>query len=400
METLQPKLRFSGFEEDWKRKKIGEVSTITTGSTPSTIVEEYYNGEKLFVSPVDLQGNRYVKNTKTTLTELGFSKGRKISKGSVLFVCIGSTIGKVGIAGQECLTNQQINSISGNSNYYNDFIFSLLEKNASNIRLLAGTQAVPQLNKNDFSNISLPFPSLEEQTKIANFLSSVDEKLNLLKEKKALLEEYKKGMMQKIFSQELRFKDENGKDFVEWEEVLISELTNVIVGGTPSTTKEEYWNGDIPWLSSGELNNGLVTKAKKHITEIGLKNSSAKIMKPNTVMLAMTGATLGKVGFLTFESCGNQSIAGFEPNNKFVSKFFYYNLLFNKNLILSLAGGAAQQGINKASIESMFFSFPSLKEQTKIANFLSAIDQKIELVNTQIEETQQYKKGLLQQMFV
>ena len=140
--------------------------------------------------------------------------------------------------------------------------------------------------------------------------------------------------------------------------------------------------------------------AKKSITKIGLKNSSAKLMKENTVLLAMTGATLGKMGFLTFESCGNQSIAGFEPNEGYFSKFLFYTLLYNQSLILSMAGGAAQQGINKASIESLILVFPSIKEQTKIANFLSAIDEKIALVATQIEDTQEYKKGLLQQMFV
>jgi len=90
-----PRLRFPEFSGEWKIKRLDEVATITTGSTPPTVNRTFYNGDKLFVSPVDMDGNRYVYQTNTTLTELGFSKGRKINSGSVLFVCIGSTIGKV-----------------------------------------------------------------------------------------------------------------------------------------------------------------------------------------------------------------------------------------------------------------------------------------------------------------
>ncbi|OYY23475.1 MAG: hypothetical protein B7Y68_05975 [Thiotrichales bacterium 35-46-9] len=201
-----PSLRFPEFSGEWEEKKLGDVSTIITGSTPSTAISEYYGGEKLFVSPVDIQGNRYVKTTKTTLTFSGFNQGRKVSKDSVLFVCIGSTIGKVAQAYKECITNQQINSLTANSNNENNFIFSLLELKAPKIRLLAGEQAVPQINKSDFSKLSFLFPKQKEQTKIAAFLSSVDTKIDQLSQKKSLLEHYKKGVMQQIFSQQIRFK--------------------------------------------------------------------------------------------------------------------------------------------------------------------------------------------------
>jgi type I restriction enzyme S subunit len=131
--TSVPELRFKGFIEEWKQKRLGEIAKITTGSTPSTLIEEYYNGDKLFVSPADIQENRYVYKTKTTLTESGFSKGRKVAKGSILFVCIGSTIGKIAQATEECLTNQQINALYATKDYDNNFIYELLEKNGAKI---------------------------------------------------------------------------------------------------------------------------------------------------------------------------------------------------------------------------------------------------------------------------
>ena len=405
METLQPKLRFPMFEGDWERKSLRDItSLVTKGTTPKFFTESGIN----FIKIECLNGHNIDTSKCLFIDETTHNKELKrsiLKEDDLLFAIAGATIGKCTIVDKSILpanTNQALSIIRLNNNENKNYIFQILTSEAMKKYIIDNISvgAQPNLNLEQINSFSFSYPTLHEQTRIANFLSSVDEKLNLLKEKKALLEDYKKGIMQKIFNQELRFKDDNGQDFEEWEEILISELTNVIVGGTPSTIKEEYWNGDIAWLSSGELNNGLVVKAKKYITAIGLKNSSAKLLKPNTVLLAMTGATLGKIGFLTFESCGNQSIAGFEPNNKFVSKFFYYNLLFNKNLILSMAGGAAQQGINKASIESLYFSFPNIKEQTIIANFLSSIDEKTELVATQITDTQEYKKGLLQQMFI
>jgi type I restriction enzyme S subunit len=396
MERLKPKLRFPEFEGNWKMQQLGDVGdikmcrrifneeTTTTGDIPFFKIGSFGKVADAFISKELYLNYR---------SRFSFPK-----KGDILISAAG-TIGRTVVYNGEDAYFQDSNIVwidNDNTITSNEFLFYIYQIVSFNTE--GGT--IQRLYNNILKSTKFFNPSIEEQTKIANFLSSVDEKLNLLKEKKAHLEDYKKGIMQKIFNQEIRFKDDNGNDFEDWQEILISELTKIIVGGTPSTTKEEYWNGDIAWLSSGELNNGLVKKARKHITAIGLKNSSAKIMKPHTVMLAMTGATLGKIGYLTFESTGNQSIAGFEPNNKYVSKFFYYNILFNKNLILSMAGGAAQQGINKASIESLFFTFPNLQEQSKIANFLSAIDEKIELVSNQIQDTQDYKKGLLQQMFV
>jgi len=202
-QLLSGKLRFKDENgkdyPDWEEKKLGEVGKIVTGSTPPTSISEYYNGNQLFVSPVDINGSRFVMDTKTKLTDLGFEKGRKLKKGAVLFVCIGSTIGKVAVAGFDCITNQQINAIEANFFNYNDFIYSLLELNSSNIKLLAGVQAVPQINKTDFSNFKFMFPSIQEQQKIANFLSSIDTKIEITNKQISQAQTFKKGLLQQMF---------------------------------------------------------------------------------------------------------------------------------------------------------------------------------------------------------
>ena len=153
-----PKLRFKEFDEDWNLSTLANISSIITGSTPSTSNREYYDGEFLFVSPADIQENRYVEKTKTTLTANGFSKCRHIPENSVLFVCIGSTIGKVAQNKVICATNQQINAVIPNKGYSSDFLYVLLEKLAPSIKLNAGVQAVPLINKTEFGKTLLNLP--------------------------------------------------------------------------------------------------------------------------------------------------------------------------------------------------------------------------------------------------
>ena len=179
------------------------------------------------------------------------------------------------------------------------------------------------------------------------------------------------------------------KEFSQaWRENILGEVSKVVVGGTPSTDVEEYWGGDIGWIGSGE-----------YITTEGLQQSSTKLLPQNTTVLAMTGATLGKIGFLNFECCGNQSVAGFVNLVNLDSKFLYYYLQRITKQIESLAGGGAQAGINKSNIENINIKIPSLKEQQKIANCLSSLDELIEAQEEKLKLLKEHKKGLMQQLF-
>ncbi len=183
----------------WEEKKLMEVGKIITGSTPPTADASYYAGKRLFVSPADINSSRFINDTKTKITDKGIKKGRLIKKGGVLFVCIGSTIGKVAQAGDECITNQQINSIESNQNHSNDFIYALLTFYGQKIKLLAGVQAVPQINKTDFSNLKYEFPSLVEQQKIADFLAAIDRKTETVQQQITKTQSFKKGLLQQMF---------------------------------------------------------------------------------------------------------------------------------------------------------------------------------------------------------
>lgn len=159
----------------WEQRKITEIGNITTGSTPKTSISDNYGGEYLFVSPADIQENRYIYKTMTTLTRKGFEKNRKIRANATLFVSIGSTIGKVAQTSQESTTNQQINAIEPYDTIDDNFIFTSLENVSGRIKSIASNQAVPIINKTTFGKTEIQVPTeLTEQQKIGNFFKQLD----------------------------------------------------------------------------------------------------------------------------------------------------------------------------------------------------------------------------------
>ena len=196
-----PKLRFPEFRDAgaWDLKSVGQLGEVITGSTPSTAEPAYYGGVRQFVSPADISDSRFIAKTKTTLTALGFEQTRPIKANSILFVCIGSTIGKVAQNRQECATNQQINAVAPYLENSDGFLYYALNRMAEDIANLAGIQAVPIVNKSLFSSVKLTVPKLPEQICIADCLSSLDEAIFSETQKIETLKIHKKGLMQQLF---------------------------------------------------------------------------------------------------------------------------------------------------------------------------------------------------------
>ncbi len=197
----QPRLRFPEFRDvgEWEPKTIRQLGEVITGSTPGTAKTEYYGGDRLFVSPADISDNRFIEKTKTTLTELGFLETRPIKANSILFVCIGSTIGKIAQNRQQCATNQQINAVVPSTENSDGFVYYALKGVSEKIANIAGRQAVPIVNKSLFSSVELTVPKLSEQNRIADFLSSLDETIFANTQTLEALNTHKKGLMQQLF---------------------------------------------------------------------------------------------------------------------------------------------------------------------------------------------------------
>ena len=195
-----PEIRFSGFSDAWKQRKLRDIGAIVTGNTPKTSDKGNYGNDYLFVSPADIQQNRYIKNTQTKLTKKGFLTGKPIRKGASLFVCIGSTIGKVAQTVEESVSNQQINALIPFVSFCDDFVFTLLETLALKVKSIASNQAVPIINKSTFGSTECLVPSIiEEQQKIGAFFTQLDSTITLQQRKLEILKNIKKSFLQKMF---------------------------------------------------------------------------------------------------------------------------------------------------------------------------------------------------------
>ena len=333
---------------------------------------------------------------------LGFIDGsnsgsikNKFNQGDVLFGKLRPYLKKYLRAPFEGVCSSEIWVLNG-IKITNSFLYRIVQTDKFiDLANQSSGSKMPRADWNVVENGIFSFPTLTEQQKIATFLTAVDDKLQSLKQKKTLLEQYKKGVMQQIFSQEIRFKDDNGNDYPDWEEKKLGDIGKFYSGGTPLTTKRQYFGGNIPFIRSGEINSN---STEQFITEEGLKNSSAKMIEVGDILYALYGATSGEVGISRINGAINQAVLCIKSEE---NHFYLYSFLkFEKENIIKTFLQGGQGNLSADIVKKINLPLPRLEEQNKIANFLSAIDDKINQCQEQIVNTEVWKKGLLQQMFV
>jgi len=374
-----PHLRFSEFEGEWEEKKTIDIAPLQRGFDlpTSDVISGNY--------PVVYSNGVLRKHNKYKVKAPGIVTGRS------------GTIGKITFIEEDFWPHNTSLWITDFFDNDPKFIYYFYIKFRLN-RYSAGS-TVPTLNRNDVHIVKKRIPHQAEQTKIATFLTAVDKRITLLKKKKDKLEQYKKGIRQKIFSQEIRFKNKNGNDFPDWEEKTLIEVSKIIGGGTPDTTIAEYWDGIHSWLTPTEIKSKYIFKSQRTITSLGLNKSSAKLL-PIGSLLFTSRATVGDVGIAVYECSTNQGFQSFIVNEKCNNEFLYYWIKHHKKQFIRRSSGSTFIEISKTEISKIKISLPSIKEQQKIASFLSSIDKYIEKVGIQIDDSVKFKQGLLQRMFV
>ena len=395
---------------EWEVVKLESLGKIITGSTPKTSNQDYYlNGTRLWASPSDLGKSKEVKTTNTKLSDLGFEQIRVLDKRSILITCIGSTIGKMGIAYEEMSSNQQINAITCNEANNPDFYYYVLFKIKDKIQKLAGTQAVPLLNKTDFSQIKVILPPLKEQEKIADILSTADEKIDAIDGQIQKAETLKKGLLQKLLSEGIghsEFKDsELGKIPESWEVGKLEDISDFITkGATPTTYGFSWEETGIPFLRSECVSdNGLVMKAAMFISDEAHKYMNRSEIKNGDLLMTITG-NVGRVILLKNDiSIGNinQHIARIRISSNQVDTKFVYQYVSQDKYRLNyykITTGQAYPQISLKQVRNSIVPLPPLKEQKQIADILSTADEKLEVLRAKKEKYETLKKGLLQKL--
>lgn len=401
-----PSLRFPEFDGEWSSVNLSEIGRVIRGSSPRPQGDKrYYGGNvpRLMVADVTRDG-KYVTPKVDFLTEAGAKLSRPCKAGTLTIVCSG-TVGIPSIlAVDACIHDGFIALVDINDNFSIDYIYHQLttlrdrfEKSATHGGIFTNLTTL------EMKEFAVAVTSLPEQRKIAAFLTAVDESIDYFAKKKDLLEKYKKGVMKMLFSQEVRFKHDNGNDYPDWEERRIGDLTSVTAGATPSTVQSDYWNGDIRWMNSGELNLKRVYEVENRITQLGLESSSTRMLPKYCVLIGLAGQgkTRGTVAMNMVELCTNQSIAAIHPSEDLVEDFIYHNLDSRYDELRSLStGDGGRGGLNLQIIKALKINLPSVPEQEKIAAFISSLDSNIALINQRRGKTKVFKKALLQQMFV
>ena len=400
-----PKLRFKEFDGDWSTNKIEEISIVTSGGTPSRNVSDYWNGDIPWVT-TSLVDFNVINEAEEFITQVGLdnSSAKLFPKDTILMAMYGQGItrGKVAILGIDATTNQACAAIKLKNGFETKFIFQNLMNRYEEIRDLSNEGGQKNLSAGIIKEILISFPEKEEQTKIASFLSAVDEKISQLTQKHALLSQYKQGMMQKLFSQQIRFKADDGSEFGEWEEKTLGSL-GVFKSGQGFPEKYQGGKTGVPFFKVSDMNTygneKRMVVANNYVDADSILEMKVKVILDESIIFAKVGAAvfLERKRLATNFLIDNNMMA-FTPDPKLNINFIKQFLDTIKFSNFVQVG--ALPSYNAGDLAIIPIHIPCVVEQTKIANFLSAIDQKIDVVAQQIEQTKQWKKGLLQQMFV
>ena len=395
-----PQLRFPEFKNApaWEQRKLGEVAVSFSGGTPSVGNSKYYNGEIPFIRSAEINS----AITELYLTEEGLknSSAKMVNVGDILYALYGATSGEVGISKINGAINQAILAIKPYDAYNSKFIEQWLKNQKKNIidKYLQGGQG--NLSAAIVKKLLIPFPSLPEQKAIGDFFQTLDRSIALHQRELENLKNRKKSLLQKMFPKngesvpEIRFPE--FKNAPAWEQRKLEEVAVSFSGGTPSVGNSKYYNGEIPFIRSAEINSAIT---ELYLTEEGLKNSSAKMVNVGDILYALYGATSGEVGISKINGAINQAILAIKPYDAYNSKFIEQWLKNQKKNIIDKYLQGGQGNLSAAIVKKLLIPFPSLPEQKAIGDFFSTLDRSIALHQRKLEHLKLRKKALLQKIF-
>lgn len=409
MEKLVPKLRFPEFQGNWEEKKLKNVSNYFNGGSFENDVKEEGRYELITLKSVDMSGNlahskRYLDIEVPTL-----------KKGTLVMILSEQSPGLLGMTAiiseeNKYVLNQRVAEIRPKSDVVSYFLSMAINRNQKYFSKHGAGTKVQNISKPNVENYTFLCPKPEEQQKIATFLTSVDERLTLLAQQKEKLELYKKGVMQQIFSQKLRFKDENENEYPDWEEKKLGEIgffqTSSIDKLTKDDEKKVFLVNYMNVYRHEDINNETV----KSFQIVSAKESQIEScnLKKGDILFTPSSETPDDIGrsVVIFEDLENSvfsyHLMRFRPTIEINILYSHYfcNVPNVLKQLSKYATGSTRFTISVGNFSKVKVQIPHLEEQQKIASFLSAIDVQIEGVSKKIEQTKLFKKGLLQQMFV
>lgn len=366
--------------ENWVWVRLGAIAEIVTGGTPSKKHPEYYGGNFPFYKPSDLDQGRLTYDASEYLSEEGKKVSRIIPKNSTAVCCIGS-IGKCGYLMCEGTTNQQINSAIPKINSLCLYYYLCTENFVQNLLSMASATTIAIVNKSKMESCAFPLPPLSEQQRIVDRIEELFAKLDEAKERlQEVVDSFavrKAAILHKAFTGELtkQWRRENGVTDESWEEKKLGEVGSWLGGGTPSTSREEYWdNGNILWITSKDMKSAVIEDTLMKVNEIGVKNSSANYIEKPAILVVMRSGILRRtfpVAMVKKPFTVNQDLKAIVPDKDDL-EFLFWMLLSNERLILDscMKNGTTVESINSNALKAFAFKCPTLPEQHEIVRLI------------------------------
>ena len=402
MHATSPTIRFPSFNDDWKEQRLGKFFTSSRSKGSDGMPTLSVTLMRGLISRDDI--------VRKTETNLDADEHLLVREGDIAYNMMRMWQGAFGRSNREGIVSPAYVVLRplalADSGYFeyafrrarSIYLFWAYSYGLTNDRL--------RLYANDFLRIPFAAPTLTEQRKIADFLTALDRRIQQLNQKQALLEDYKKGVMQQIFAQALRFKDNLGNDFPNWQEKKFMDIFEFSTG--KNIKQAEASPGFVtPCIRYGELYHMYNEVITTIINRTNIDESELKFSDGDEILLPSAGEDpldIGSASALTIKGVAiGRTINILKPKENGVYEQAFVSYYINHELrrkISTLARGASISNVYNSDLKMLKIRLPSLPEQTKIANFLTALDRKIEAVSAQITHTQIFKKGLLQQMFV
>ena len=382
----------------WEVKRLGEIAFIDKNNLDSNISPDY---EFYYISLSDVEKGKLANELQKIKFLFAPSRARrKVSNNDILLATVRPNLQSFYYVREnklDLVASTGFSVITCKIGYSSEFIYHYLYGRAisSQIYSLVVGSNYPAINSNDVKKLKIAVPPLPEQKKIAEILSTWDDAIEKTRALIAAKEKLKKALMQQLLTGEKRFREFEGE---EWKIKRIKEIRRVVAGGTPDTKNPKYWNGNIYWCIPTDitaLNGKYITQTARKITKEGLKNSSAEILPPKSVIVC-TRATIGECAINMVPMATNQGFKSIVPDRKVESEYLYYWIKLNKNVLLRLGAGSTFFEVPKKDFEKIKIIIPNRAEQKNIVAVLSTFDQEIELFNKKLAALQRQKKGLMQ----
>lgn len=405
----------------WKVDRLRDLSSINTDALSSR-TDENLSLDYLDISNVNSLGVVNLNNIeKVSFKEAPSRARRKVEKFDTVISSVRTNLQAVAFVDFDkdnliCSTGFFVCRPKFNQILDEKYLYYFLLTDYSKDYFFSHSVGVsyPAIGDYKFSSVNLPLPPLSEQKIIAEYLDKatarVDSVLSIKRAQLHNLSLQRKSIIHEAVTgkSKLNINCETKDSGIEWLGEIPSHWTydklfrlcnNVGSGGTPQSTNQSYYDGEIFWVQSGDLTDGYVYDTKKKINELAIQNSSAKVFPENTLLVAMYGATIGKVGIMTFEGAINQACCALDFSSKINPKFSYYLMLNARDYLITQAYGGGQQNISQETLKQLHLFYPSVEEQKAIVDYLDTVLEKSlkleEYIYSQIKTLQNYRKSLI-----